>query len=152
MLKSRIFIFTLLAGLSLVGCGGSSGGSTPSKADYRKQVMSLTTAFKEKFATSQGKIQSTTDPSKKADAVDEVKSEYSTLANDLSKLKAPEGAQPAQDASVAALRKGVGDLGKLADAARARDQTKARQVAQALQGDGAEVTVKLRALGAKVGG
>jgi hypothetical protein len=150
MLKLRIITCTLLAGVVLVGCGGSSSSS--SKTDYKKKVLALTNTFRSQFTASQAKIQSTSDPNGKADAVDEVKTEYSNLANDLDKLKAPGDAQPAQDASVGALRKGVEDLGKLADAARARDQAKARQVATALTRDGADVTAKLQQLGAKVGG
>lgn len=151
MLKLRILICTLLASVVLVGCGGSSSSSS-STADYKKKVLALTNTFRSKFTASQAKIQTTADPSGKADAVDEVKAEYSTLADDLDKLKAPNGAQPAQDASVGALRKGVEDLGKLADAARKRDQTKAQEAALALKSDGADVTAKLRELGAKVGG
>jgi hypothetical protein len=141
---------TLLVGVFLVGCGGSSSSS--SKADYKKKVLALTNTFRSQFTASQTKIQTTSDPNGKADAVDEVKTEYSNLANDLDKLKAPGGAQPAQDASVSALRKGVDDLGRLSDAARARDQAKARQVAAALTRDGADVTSKLQELGTKVGG
>jgi gas vesicle protein len=140
-------LLTALAGLALVGCGGG----TLSKSEYKKKVIEIGQQFKNSAAGIRERLQSASDRDSKIKALDDVKGQFSDLADKLDALNPPSSIKPAQDKVVSALRKEASEISDLTDAARKNDNTKGVAALTALRANNAELAADFQELKSKSG-
>jgi hypothetical protein len=142
-----LLIAVSTAVLALSGCGGS-GDKATSKAEYKKEVTTISQDFRSQVTATQGKISSATDTPRRLKALDEFRNEFSSVASRIDKITPPKNAQDEQDAVVAAFRKGAGDLGKVQDAIRSKNAGRIKSTAAAFQTDATAVQTAVQKLSA----
>ena len=134
--------------LPVAGCGGDD--SNEFREDYNAAVNKLTnTKINTEIGTATSGGQSNAAIAKEldgiADAADKARA-------DIADLEPPEDAEKEFDTLLAALETGVGDLRKMAKAAKSNDPAKAQAAAQELVQSGQKITTAENALKTAVDG